>query len=438
MLALLYDVHGNLPALEAVLADASADRYLLGSDYAVGGAWPVETVDRLRELEPATWIRGNTERWLVDRSDAPEPIHPLIDVCRDALGDANIEELVALPESFAEDDVLYCHGSPRSDMDSFLPEPRDEDAELLMGVEARRVVFGHTHLAFERTGPANIHLVNPGSVGMPWDGDHRAGVRARARRRRRGAASGGVRLARVGPGRSRARRRASGPPSRRGTLRRLATRGSGSLAGVRLSNVIAPKDRQFFDLFEEAGGNIVRAAGLLEEMLLEYPERSDLAREILICEQDGDRITHDIIQRLNQTFVTPIDREDIHELSSALDDVVDYTEEVADYLGLYKIEAPMTQAQDLAKVLHAAARQIAEAMPRLRGFKDISHYTVEINRLENDGDRITREAIASLFDTGIDPMVVIRWKDIFERLEDAIDSTEHVANILEGIVIKNS
>jgi uncharacterized protein len=207
---------------------------------------------------------------------------------------------------------------------------------------------------------------------------------------------------------------------------------------VRLSNVIAPKDRQFFDLFEEAGGNIVRAAGLLEEMLLEYPERADLAREILICEQDGDRITHDIIQRLNQTFVTPIDREDIHELSSALDDVVDYTEEVADYLGLYKIEAPMTQAQDLARVLHAAARQIAEAMPRLRGFKDISHYTVEINRLENDGDRITREAIASLFDNGIDPMVVIRWKDIFERLEDAIDSTEHVANILEGIVIKNS
>jgi uncharacterized protein Yka (UPF0111/DUF47 family) len=98
----------------------------------------------------------------------------------------------------------------------------------------------------------------------------------------------------------------------------------------------------------------------------------------------------------------------------------------------------MTQAQDLARVLHAAGRQIAEAMPRLRGFKDITHYTVEINRLENDGDRIVREAIASLFDNGIDPMVVIRWKDIFERLEEAIDATEHVANILEGIVIKNS
>jgi uncharacterized protein len=207
---------------------------------------------------------------------------------------------------------------------------------------------------------------------------------------------------------------------------------------VRLSSVLAPRDRQFFDLFEEAGGNIERAASLLENMLVSFPERNDLAREILICEQDGDRITHDIIQRLNQTFVTPIDREDIYALASALDDVVDYTEEVADYLGLYKIEAPMSQAQDLAHVLQAASRQIAEAMPRLRGFKDISHYTVEINRLENDGDRITREAIASLFDNGIDPMVVIRWKDIFERLEEAIDATERVANILEGIVIKNS
>jgi len=207
---------------------------------------------------------------------------------------------------------------------------------------------------------------------------------------------------------------------------------------VRLSQVLAPRDRQFFDLFEEAGGNILRAAGLLEEMLRDFPERNALARDILICEQEGDRITHDIIQRLNQTFVTPLDREDIHELAAALDDVVDYTEEVADYLGLYKIEAPMSQAQELAKVLHLASRQIAEAMPRLRGFKDLSHYTVEINRLENDGDRITREAIASLFDNGIDPMVVIRWKDIFERLEEAIDATETVANILEGIVIKNS
>ncbi|HEX2125952.1 MAG TPA: DUF47 family protein [Thermoleophilaceae bacterium] len=207
---------------------------------------------------------------------------------------------------------------------------------------------------------------------------------------------------------------------------------------MRISSMIAPRDREFFDLFEEAGGNILRAAALLEEMLRDFPERNELARDILICEQEGDRITHDIIQRLNQTYVTPIDREDIHELASALDDVVDYTEEVADYLGLYKIEAPMEQAQELARVLHQSARQIAGAMPRLRGFKDLSHFTVEINRLENDGDRITREAIASLIDNGIDPMVVIRWKDIFERLEEAIDATEHVANIVEGVVIKNS
>ena len=207
---------------------------------------------------------------------------------------------------------------------------------------------------------------------------------------------------------------------------------------MRLSNVLSSGDRQFFDLFEEAGGNIQRAVGLLEELLAEYPERNELAREILICEQDGDRITHDIINRLNQTFVTPIDREDIYALASALDDVVDFTEEVADYLGLYKIEAPMEQAQRLAHILLQATRQIAEAMPRMRDFRDINHYTVEINRLENDGDRVSREALASLFDNGIDPMVVIRWKDIFERLEEAIDATEHVANILQGVVIKNS
>jgi uncharacterized protein len=207
---------------------------------------------------------------------------------------------------------------------------------------------------------------------------------------------------------------------------------------MRLSAVIAPRDREYFGLFEEAAGNIVRASDLLAQMLRDYPDRGDLARDILICEQEGDRITHDIIRRLNETFVTPIDREDIYALASGLDDIVDFTEEVADYLGLYKIEAPMEQAQRLADVLLHASRQIAEAMPRLRGFQDLSHYTVEINRLENDGDRIVREAVASLFDNGIDPMVVIRWKDIYERLENAIDATEAVANILEGIVIKNS
>src|SRR5438270_4675399 len=206
----------------------------------------------------------------------------------------------------------------------------------------------------------------------------------------------------------------------------------------RLASVFAPRDRVYFELFEEAGQNILNAAELLEQLLSNYPDNRQLAEEIRVCEHERDRITHDIIDRLNHTFVTPIDREDILALASALDDIVDYTEEVADYLGLYKIEAPMDQSIKLARVLKAACRQIAEAVPRLRGFRDISHYTVEINRLENEGDRITREAVASLFDGGIDPMVVIRWKDLFERLEEAIDAAEHVANILEGIVIKNS
>jgi predicted phosphate transport protein (TIGR00153 family) len=173
-------------------------------------------------------------------------------------------------------------------------------------------------------------------------------------------------------------------------------------------------------------------------MLESWPEKSELAREILLAEQEGDRITHDIIQRLYSTFVTPIDREDILALASGLDDILDFTEEVADFLGLYRIEAPMDQAIELAKVLHGAARQIQLALPRLRTLQDLSHYVVEIHRLENDGDRLERMALASLFERAVDPMMVIRWKDIFERLENAVDATEQVANTLQGIVLKNS
>jgi uncharacterized protein len=207
---------------------------------------------------------------------------------------------------------------------------------------------------------------------------------------------------------------------------------------ARLGQIFSSRDREFFDLFEEAAQNVVRGADLLDQMLAHFPERADLARDIVICEQEGDRIAHDIHHRLNSTFVTPIDREDILELTSDLDDIIDLIDEVADYLGLYKIEAPMEQAQRMAHILLQATRQIAEAMPRLRSFQAMSHFTVEVNRLENDGDRTVRHAIASLFDNGIDPMVVIRWKDIFERLEEAIDACEHVANTLEGIIIKNS
>jgi predicted phosphate transport protein (TIGR00153 family) len=201
---------------------------------------------------------------------------------------------------------------------------------------------------------------------------------------------------------------------------------------------LVPKDREFFALFEEAGSNILHAAELLSQLLKSWPDAGGLGREILICEQEGDRITHDVIHRLNTTSVTPIDREDIFALASALDDVVDFTEEAADFMGLYNIEAPMEQAQQLASVLEDCCRNIAQALQRLRGLRDLNHYFVEVNRLENEGDRLLREALASLFRNGIDPMVVIRWKDIFERIEHAIDACEHAANILEGIVVKHA
>ncbi len=201
---------------------------------------------------------------------------------------------------------------------------------------------------------------------------------------------------------------------------------------------LLPRDRTFFDLFIEAGKNTVEASRLLDRMMSTWPDAGSLSKEILDAEHRGDQITHNIIQRLNSTFVTPIDREDIYGLATQMDDIVDYTEEAADFLGLYKIEAPMSQAQELTKVLVAACEQLAEGLVHLRDFKDLERYWIEIHRLENEGDRISRDAVASLFSNGIDPMVVIRWKDMFAVLEEAIDATETAAQIIEGIVIKNS
>jgi diadenosine tetraphosphatase ApaH/serine/threonine PP2A family protein phosphatase len=176
VLTLLYDVHGNLPALEAVLADAEAagaDRYLLGGDYALFGAWPVETVARLRELD-ATWIRGNVDRWTAEPDDAPDEVRGAIEFCSELLGRALVTELARLDEEVVLDGVRYCHASPLSDVDGFAADDPARDEELLAGASEDRVVFGHTHVQFARRSPAGPDLVNPGSVGIPLDGDHRA------------------------------------------------------------------------------------------------------------------------------------------------------------------------------------------------------------------------------------------------------------------------
>lgn len=182
MLAVLYDVHGNLPALEAVLADAEAqgaDSYLLGGDYAAFGAWPAETVARLEALPAATWLRGNWERWQADRAAVPdgEIFTGAADYACAALGERTVGRHGTLPQQLALDPGRFCHASPVSDMDGFsLPPAVDEaaDALLLDGVDERLVVFGHTHVQFTRTTPSGTELVNPGSVGLPVDGDARA------------------------------------------------------------------------------------------------------------------------------------------------------------------------------------------------------------------------------------------------------------------------
>jgi predicted phosphate transport protein (TIGR00153 family) len=199
-----------------------------------------------------------------------------------------------------------------------------------------------------------------------------------------------------------------------------------------------PKDRAFFQLFNEAGENALKAARLLDDLIAKLPQGQEvLTREILAVEHEGDRITHDIIQRLNTMFVTPLDREDIYALATRLDDVVDYVEEAADLLGLYGIEAPMVQAREMSKVLVGACEQLAKALAELRGLHGLEPYWIEIHQLENDADRISRDAVAALFSNGTDPMAVIRWKDIFGVLEQAVDATESAAHTIEGIVIKN-
>jgi predicted phosphodiesterase len=177
ILGLLYDIHGNLPALERVLPEAEAegvDRWLLGGDYGTPSPWPLETLSRLRELPDATWIRGNGERWLREPPlDRPEVMESY-ELFTHGVPEHEVEWLYALPPQADLDGVLYVHGSPLSDVESFAPQPEDDEARLLAGVRDRTVVFGHSHQQFTRPGPDGTTLLNPGSAGMPLDGDRRA------------------------------------------------------------------------------------------------------------------------------------------------------------------------------------------------------------------------------------------------------------------------
>jgi len=177
VLGVLYDIHGNLPALGVVLAEADelgVDRWLLGGDYGTPSPWPLETLDRLKQLEPATWIRGNGERWLRDPpTDRPEVMQSY-ELFAGGLPDDVVDWLYNLPPQAEVEGVLFVHGSPLSDVESFAPEPEDDEARMLAGVHDRLIVFGHSHQQFRRPGPDGTDLLNPGSVGMPLDGDTRA------------------------------------------------------------------------------------------------------------------------------------------------------------------------------------------------------------------------------------------------------------------------
>jgi uncharacterized protein Yka (UPF0111/DUF47 family) len=202
----------------------------------------------------------------------------------------------------------------------------------------------------------------------------------------------------------------------------------------------ARPDPELLGLFEESGRNVQRASLLLSDLLADYPEQVALARDILLCEQEGDRIVHDILHRLAErgSKRAHLDAADVHALAGSLDDIVDFIEEAADQLGLYGVEAPMEQSLQIAAVLVGAAEHVATGLRGLRNGLDVAPQLVEIHRLENEADRLHRAALADLFVAGIDPMIVIRWKDIFETLESAVDACETVANVLEGMTLKRA
>lgn len=202
---------------------------------------------------------------------------------------------------------------------------------------------------------------------------------------------------------------------------------------------LAPRTTEFYGLFAEAGRNALEAAQLAERRLREWPETSVQQEDVKELESNGDRLTHELIQLLNTQYVTPLDREDIYDLATAVDDVVDNIEHASDLLGLYKIGAPMEQALEQGRILVGAAEALSAALAALRNPADASRHLGEVKRFEDEGDKVVRDAIAALFeDEDVDPRQIIRWKDIFDALEEATDACERAAHVIGNVVVKNA
>jgi predicted phosphate transport protein (TIGR00153 family) len=207
--------------------------------------------------------------------------------------------------------------------------------------------------------------------------------------------------------------------------------------GMRVS--LVPRTTEFYDLFTRADANALEAARLVERRFTEYPNTSVRQSDVKDVEHEGDDITRDIIQLLNTQYVTPFDREDIFALATALDDVVDHLDEASDLLDLYGVESPARPALDQCRIIVGAVGHLARALEELKGMRGVQQELVALKELEDEGDRVVRDAIADLFrDPRIDPLTVIRWKDIFEALEDSLDACETAANDLGNIVVKNA
>ena len=202
---------------------------------------------------------------------------------------------------------------------------------------------------------------------------------------------------------------------------------------------LTPRTTEFYDLFTRAGENALEAARHAEQRFREYPNSSVAQADVKAIETAGDEITRELIHLLNTQYVTPFDREDIYELATALDDVVDDIEEASDLLELYGVESATKHAVEQCRILVQAVEQLSIVLTRLKGLRGIQQPLVELKRLEDEGDHIVHDAIAALFrDARIDPLIVIRWKDIYEGLERAIDSCETAANVVANIAVKNA